>query len=404
MKISEYKASLPILFANKITPLVWGYHGIGKSTAPQQFADEGGHRLYNVRLGNLEAGDLIGLPTEDVQNGIKTATRNLMPVWLKDLIDFCVSNPDKYGILHLDEINHARKDMQSYIFQISLDKRLNDIVFPPNLHVIASANPPTDDYSGVFDFTNKALLSRFCHIKLAPSADEWLAWARDAGISDSIVEYISNHPDKLDPALQPFSVDEYASPSRRNFELASRIFNAGGSRELLMGVLGSVEVGAFYTWLENNRDKPITAAEVLTDYSKVRDRIRSLADRGKLAALQSVSAAITKDFVARPEGDLIGKKALLDNLVAYMDDLPMELRFVLLCDILMLPALCVAPDSPGHPNSEPGTVLGPHSYPHLMDFVKKVGELGIYKKIQEEAEQQKAAVGGAPAPKKGKKK
>lgn len=402
MNLNEYKSALlNVIFPARVTPLVWGHYGLGKSSVPQQLADEGGHRLVNFRLGNVEAGELLGLPAEVVAGSEKVATRNLMPEWLRDLITFCRQNPDKLGILHLDELNHARKDVHSFIFQLALDHRLHETLFPENLHVICSANPPTDDYSGVFDFSNKALLSRFCHIKLQPTAEEWVAYAQANDFDKDLVLYIQNNPDQLDPVLQPFSIDEYANRNRRSYEFLSRFRKLGASVELQAGLVGSANVTAFYTWLDEEKSKSVSGSDVLNQYSKVQDRIKAFREQGKLGAISATVDSLVAEINKIPEAGLLTMTPQVHNVSAFIRDLPPDLGWAACFKVLFLPAGHYGPEVAGAPTKEPGSVWGPHTSPELYAQIKEWRTLGLQTPSLDEKKEEAAP---EEAPVKGRKK
>lgn len=395
MNLKEYKLALNVLFQAKITPFVWGYHGVGKSSVPEQLSKENGDMLVNFRLGNVEAGELLGLPSEvvDQYSGQKVATRNLMPEWLQKMLKFCQENPTKRGILFLDELNHIRKDMQSFVFQMSLDHKLHETQFPPNLHVIVAANPPTDDYSGVFDFSNKALLSRFAHIKLQPTADEWLEYARANDFDPDVVDYIAGNPEQLDPVLQPFSIDEYSNRNRRSFEFFSRLKKLGASNELLMGILGSANVLAFCKWNDDNREKSITGSQIIDGYEKVRDRVLEYKKRGKIASLSTIAASVYAEVEKMPESYLVDQVAKVKNLAQFMCDLPPDLGWAAAMQIVLAPAGQFGLDSPTgkEPIKEPGSMWGPHTCQELYDTLKGWKAEGVDKTAQEAEEAAKLA-------------
>lgn len=389
MNIQEYLVSLPILFKNKLTPLCWGFHGLGKSTVPQQFADAGGHSLVNFRLGNVEAGELLGIPAPVTVDGVQVATQNLMPDWLRDMFKFCMENPDKYGIIHLDEINHIRKDMQSFIFQMALDFKLHTWDFPANVRVICSANPPTNDYSGVFDFSNKALLSRFVHLKFTPTVQEWLEFARGRNFDGDVIDYISMNDNKLDDKLEPFSIDSYTRPARRSWEFVSRLKADGASRELISGVIGVAETAALYQWLDDNKQKTIKPDEVINEYKKVQPRIKKLIEEGKIAALQNLSSGVQASILKLPESALLDMQNERDNLALYMQDLPPESAWTFFYSLIKCPAIHFGPDLPNAPtkDKEPGSVFGPHTYPELLEMFTKYSKLGIADKVKDQLEE-----------------
>ena len=62
MKISDITRSVDYLFKANITPLLVGYHGIGKTSVVEQIAKRRNANLVVIRLGQMsDPGDLIGL-------------------------------------------------------------------------------------------------------------------------------------------------------------------------------------------------------------------------------------------------------------------------------------------------------------------------------------------------------
>ena len=335
MQINQYKKALPFLMKAKVTCLVWGNHGIGKSSAPQQFCDENGYKLFNLRLGSLEVGDLLGLGDFKLDaTGKKVATQFFMPDWLKDLFDFCEQNPDKQAIIHLDEINRARRDILAPVFQMVLDYRLHTYEFPKNVFVIASANPPTDDYN-VLDMSDKAFLDRFLHIKLAPSRKEWIDYAENK-VDSSIINFIKDNNKMLEMNLEDFSVNDFAQPSRRSWEKVSDLLKAGTPKELqqelISGKVGLVAAVAFEEFL-NKAEKPLTAEEILNNYQEHIETIKKHSSKktNRADLLKNTCTDLEKFFeknevLSEPQGE---------NLVAFINTIPVDLSFTLLRTIYL---------------------------------------------------------------------
>lgn len=335
MNITEYLSNLDFLFRANVTPLVWGIHGIGKSAVPQQYADSGGHLLFNMRLGNMnDAGDLLGLPDFQVDQynaNKKVATSFIKMDWLNDLINFANSNPDKYAIIHLDEVNRARKDLINPIFQIAIDRRLHTTVFPPNVRVIASANPPissNDVTYWVNDFTESALLDRFCHLKLSPTTVEWVAYAKARNLNPAWIEFIADQPHLLHATKVDFDIDAYCKPSNRSHESAAKLHALGAPAELLVGCVGSTVAQAFFVFDRDNKDKQITADQVLNQVDTVLPQVRKKVKEGRLADLQLTLAEIYK----ATEGDIsetlpIFSMKVGENLVRFLQELPLDMQW-----------------------------------------------------------------------------
>lgn len=312
MRINDYKAQLPILHTANVVPLVWGAHGIGKSSV---YCD---YYAVNLRLGNMEVGDIVGFPVER-----NDTMEFLPPDWWARLVDYCDLNPDKTAILHLDEINHIRKDMQSIIFQLVLDREVNGRKLPDNVQIVASANPPTEDYPGVFDFQNKALLDRFCHITLTPTVDEWAEWAKANGVSSDRVKFILKNPAFLEIQGARFDAVALAKPSRRSQAAADRLEKLGASDEVMYGVVGIEAHEAYKAFKKDEEKERITGAAVLKYLKPTREKVAALAaSTDGYAALGLLIDDVAAELKARTEK--ISKREA-SAVAAFIMDLPPEL-------------------------------------------------------------------------------
>lgn len=324
MNITQYLNYLPTLLKARVTPCVWGIHGIGKTAVPVQFAEKHGHRLFNLRLGNLaDQGDIIGL-----LNIVDGASTFMPPKWLKELIDFAVENPDKYAIIHLDEVNRVRKDMLNIVFQIALENRIHEQELPDNVRVIASANPPVEGY-WVNDFTENALMDRFCHLLLNPTTEEWLSNARAKNIEGTVADFISGTPSALHSKQLVWSPDEYCKPSNRSWEAVARLVVAGAPRELVYGCVGSAQGAAYYSWLDSNQVKAVTGKEVINGYKPAaRKRVLKLVELGRISELSDTINQIVE--LATGEVKTEADEMSLDEGAAvarFLDDVPVDLGY-----------------------------------------------------------------------------
>ncbi len=306
MYINEFKASLPYLFKAKVVPFAWGPHGVGKTSAIQQFADEGGHKLFTLALGNVEIPDILGVMDKHVDEytGKVTSSRYLMPEFFKELFDFCRENPDKYSILFLDELNHARKDVLSPVFQMITGGGVHTYKFPENFRIAVASNPPTDDYPGVLNLRNQALLDRFCHLNIQPNPTSWIeGYAVPQGLSDDIVQFIRNNPDHLRSAQVPFSSDQFAKPSERSWDYVNRLYAIQAPKELIYGMVGTATGTAWYAWMDANKEKLITGEEILAYNEKTRTAVLKLIKEEKFAEVQKVVDAF-RDTVMKKTAEL----------------------------------------------------------------------------------------------------
>lgn len=189
--------------------LLAGNHGIGKSQIVKQAAAELGVPVIDFRLSQNDVGDLKGMPFHS--NGRTVfAPPEYMPITeadaiqLKELLglaeDIHLGRHGDKGILFLDEINRACREVQQAAFELVLDRRLNLRPLPDGWRVMSAINDDDDIYT--VNSMEVAFLSRFFLIKFDPSQQEWLAWAEAKGVHASVIEFIRKYPEFLDPSKE----------------------------------------------------------------------------------------------------------------------------------------------------------------------------------------------------------
>ncbi len=341
MFITDYPNYLNVLFSQKVTPLIWSTHGVGKTQSIQDFADTNGHKAFVLCLGNLsDLGDLLGLADFEVDqySGKKCATRFYRPNWMHEMFSWAKANPDKYAIIHLDEINRVPKFMQNVVLQMALNFRLHEEIFPANVRIVASANPPTKDYDGTVDMKDKAYWDRFCHLKLTPTVDSWLIYGRGKKLNEDILNFVQEHPQHLMPNVSTFSIDEYAQPSPRAMEAAARLVDVGAPEELIYGVIGAKTGSMFIQWLKDNRAKTVTVEDVLKYTKKTRQTVETMLQQERRAEIASINSQLCAHLDALNETAVT--KAQARHLVEYALTLPDDIMTGLLFNLVRYPSCC----------------------------------------------------------------
>lgn len=330
MNIETFKESLPFLFNANIATMVVGHHGVGKSQAVAQYAAENDLEFIDLRLGTQDVGDLLGLADfERDAGGNLIATRFMRPEWFP-------TNPNSKGIIFLDEVNRARRDVLQAVFQLVLDKRLHRYQLPKGWHVIAAMNPNTGDYI-VTDVSDKAFMDRFCHVKLAPSKQEFFKYAKTRGFDPQLIQFLQDQPTMLQAELEAFDLSDI-SPSRRSWEAIDRIVKLKPPmhvlREIAYGLVGTTAATAFIKSMSET-DKPISAKDVLDDYSKFKKRVQQYAD-AKTGARLDMLKFTCDSLIEFAEGQ---KKALAKdeskNLADFLWDIPRDLSFQVCRELYM---------------------------------------------------------------------
>ncbi|SHF19817.1 alkaline phosphatase D [Marinitoga hydrogenitolerans DSM 16785] len=298
MKPSDIKFLSKKIMESREIPLIWGHFGVGKTDIARDIARETNRELIILVISQMEPGDLIGLPS---RNEDKTVF--LKPDWW----------PEKDNtIIMIDEINRAHRSIRNAIMQLLLDRKIHNHVLPDGTWIMAAANPPDDDYDQVDLITDPAFMSRFFHLSLNSSPEEWINWAENQNVSNEIISFIKEYPEFISNGKSvSFRLD--LKPSPRSWYKLSRVLNNLTEDELKeyayilsSGIVGPEAARTFVNHLENKSNLP-TPKKILFDMDDiVFNRIKNM----DIDKQNSIILRINKYFENLEEDDMI---KILDN-------------------------------------------------------------------------------------------
>jgi hypothetical protein len=209
----------------RLSVMLWGPPGIGKSSIVGDVARHQGLELVDLRLSQLAPTDLRGLPV--AEEGV---SRWFPPEFLPR---------EGRGVLFLDEINMAPPAMQGIAQQLILDRRVGTYHVPEGWFIWAAGNRK-GDRAAVFEMPS-ALANRFIHLDLAPDLDSFKAWGLSTGISEEVLAFLAFRPS----LLHQIDTQRPAWPSPRSWSMGDRLRKSGLSLEPAVGPAATGEFEAF---------------------------------------------------------------------------------------------------------------------------------------------------------------
>lgn len=214
----------------RLSLMIWGPPGIGKSSIVAQAAAGAGLGFTDVRLSQLAPTDLRGLPVPERDAAGGGVSRWFPPEFLPR---------GGRGVLFLDELNMAAPSMQGVAQQLILDRRVGSYALPDGWFVWAAGNRK-EDRASVFDMP-APLANRFVHLEVAADLGSFKAFAIGQGVSERILSFLSFRPDllhRVDPGRP-------AWPSPRSWCMADRLLGAGLPADGVIGPGAWAEFRAF---------------------------------------------------------------------------------------------------------------------------------------------------------------
>jgi hypothetical protein len=152
--------------SRRISLLIFGHPGIGKSSLAADLAAHFALPLIDIRLSHRDPSELAGIQMPD-RDG------RLIVVYPPDWLHRICESPH---VLFLDEISAGvTKLHQAVAYQILNDRCLGPYRFHPDTLVLGASNLPEDN--AIVSPLSDALIDRVARAILEVNVDEWLHWA-----------------------------------------------------------------------------------------------------------------------------------------------------------------------------------------------------------------------------------
>jgi len=328
MNVEQMKIVLKeILMKTDLTACVVGHRGVGKSAGIIQVCREIGRCYVPLRLGQMEVGDLVGIPYREG----RTMHWSRPSWWPAD------DAPE--SIVHCDELNRAQQeDTLQAIFQFVEPpvegqlRALHTHTLAPKHKVVVTINPPDGTYQVAT--LDRALIDRMVIISVETDYACWSRHAREREFDLSVQQFLAGNTHLL--ARQGSPADLEVEPTERGWEMVSTLrrccrFPDDLEMEVYAGIVGREAAVMFLRWCHDRKGRPVTAEEVLERWSEVAQRTAAQRDDLQAATMNELLTVLADRRDLNEEQE--------DNLVAYLGVLPRDLRFGMVKALLRIPQM-----------------------------------------------------------------
>lgn len=319
-----------ILSKTDLTPCVVGHRGVGKTAGIIQVCREENWNYVSLRLGQMEVGDLVGIPfrNEDVMHWSR-------PSWWP-------SDNAPPTVIHCDELNRAQQeDTLQAIFQFveppteGQPRALHTHTLSSRHRVVVTINPPDGTYQVAT--LDRALIDRMVMIFVESDHECWARYAAARDLDIGVRQFLASNNCLL--AKQSAPMDLQVEPTERAWEMISILrkscrFPGNLEMEVYSGIIGQEAAITFMRWLADNRHRPLTAAEVLNNWDNVSGQAKNQRD--------DVQAATINDLVTTLHASPALTAGQEQSLIAYIAVLPRDLCFGFVKSLLKIPPIALA--------------------------------------------------------------
>lgn len=251
LKPKELAQGVKHCVLTKRPAFIWGPPGIGKSQILKQIANQLEMDFIDIRLSQMDATDLRGIPfpTTDAngENTMRWAPPAILP-----------KDKNARAIILLDEMNSAAPSIQAGAYQLVLDRALGEYELPEGCVVLAAGNRETD--KGTTFKMAKPLQNRFIHLEMRHDFEDWQEWALTREINRFVIGYLTFSKESL------FNFDPTSSakafPTPRSWEYVSNLLDNNPNlpfnvlHALIAGAVGDGNAAQFLEYRENAAKLP----------------------------------------------------------------------------------------------------------------------------------------------------
>ena len=179
---------------------------------------------------------------------------------------------------------------------------------------------------------DRALLDRMVMIYVETDYNCWARYAKEQQFDETVQQFLSAYPNLL--AKPGAAIDMQMEPTERAWEMVSTLrrccrFPADLEMEIYAGIVGQEAAVSFLRWSREQKERPVTARQVLDSWSDVEAQVKQQRDDLQAVTLNDLVTTLEVDA-----GLTLGQE---QNLVAYIDALPRDLKFALVKVLLKNP-------------------------------------------------------------------
>ena len=301
----------------RLPTFIWGPPGIGKSAIVYQVAEDLGYEVRTLIASTCDPVDLRGCLKIDEDRKFSS--------WVPPRF-FDVPEGKKV-VFFFDELNTATPSVQAAFYRIILEGKLDNIDISQYTR-IGAGNRQVD--LAAVNRMPTPLVSRFLHMELEPSLDDWKEWAYKAGVKDVVISFLNFRRDLLHQMPKdrdtPF-------PTPRTYEFLSDLIDCQGEDitcEDIGGVVGKGVASEFLAFLAVFNELPKTPQEILT---------KGVAFKGKPDRQYAVNGILTNFFRTKPTKDTA------EDILRYSYKIEEEFAVCLVKDCILINKAIMASNS-----------------------------------------------------------
>ena len=237
-----------------------GAKGVGKSFVVRDSAQELGWGFIDVRLSLDTPEDIAGWPRPK-----DDSVYYLMSDWAKETFSH-----DKV-ILFFDEVNRSQLETRQALFELMTEYKIRRKPINPNSYIVFAMNPDNGNYQ--VETLDSAFERRMVRLAVEPDEENWLNWAKETKVLNTVQEYIRDNKKMLFVA-EKFEIKAEPNPDawRMLGDIISKVnLTRVELLEVGSGLVGRTAITSYIKYI-GDKKKPVTAEELIEHREEVNKR------------------------------------------------------------------------------------------------------------------------------------
>lgn len=279
MKPSNIHAVLDLAYKARqqgrvINPMFTGEAGLGKSEITQSWVKKQRERnpkfgFLDLRIAYMEAPDLIGFPSEGVDEKGMARTKHLLP-------EFWPTEGE--GLILLEEPNRGTTGVMNCLMQALTDMKVHNYELPPGWMFAACINPDSSEYD--VNTMDAALKDRFVEFEVEFDHVSFIDFIEAKDWHESVRMFVGSGIWTYKTTKEIGKDGKYISPRTWSKVNAAEMAGLNTSRQLhritVQSILGKDIGNEYHKFCYDSA--PVTASDLLKDKAAAIKRLKLQSD------------------------------------------------------------------------------------------------------------------------------
>lgn len=267
----------------KMSWMLHGPPGVGKTQIAESLAKHLGGPLYDIRLTQIDTADLRGLPYYDHETH---TTKWYRP---EDL-----PRQPTPSVLFLDEITSAAPTLQPTVYGLLQERRVGLHKIPDDTFILAAGNRVED--GAVAYEMGTALADRLVHLIVEADPKDWIeSYAIPEGLHPAVTAFIKTRPDMLETLSASITADHLVAATPRSWDRVSQVMSHVTERDtrliMISGIVGTA-VAAEFLRIAEDIEANVDVMALLAAGKKQRAALYPASMHGLNAVIFGISSSV----------------------------------------------------------------------------------------------------------------